>query len=73
VTNNKSDEEELLDVVEEPPFDAIDVELVGVKALLVNEVEEKLLDNLLNATSFESISFSNCLACFRRAFNNCKK
>ncbi len=70
VTNNKSDDDddELFDVAEAPPFGVIDAELVGVNAFLVNDVDEKLLDNLLNATNFESISFSNCLACFRSAF-----
>ena len=70
VTNNKSDDDddELFDVAEATPFGVIDAELVGVNAFLVNEVDEKLLDNLLNATNFESISFSNCLACFRSAF-----
>ena len=59
---------------EEPAV--VDVGVAGVlfeDLLLLIELTVKLLDNLLKPTSFESISFSNCLACFLKALIIFKK
>jgi hypothetical protein len=81
VTNRRSDE---LDVAvgeaEEPmsapgllmppPVPPLDIVIEGVE--LPYELVAKLLHSLLNATSFESISFSRWRACFRSAANSKK-
>ena len=62
VINIKSDDDEL------GPFGDPATELVRDKELDVTYEEAvKLLHNLLKLTNFESISFSNCLACFLSA------
>ncbi len=62
----RSEEDELFT---DPEFDS-GTEPLDDNPLLLKEDDEKLLDNLLKATSLESISFSSCRACFLKPLKN---